>query len=141
MISIYLLYPGKLASWRLLTTRLIITSELMLKVISSIHALLIFYQSTELPVNEGHFYRNTSFYCDHNIVLIEDVQWIWFLLLEFRTQHQLFSCLLYSNSDCRMVIFASSGYVVKVTVIDVNLEKCCDYLELYDGNMTDLLVF
>ncbi|XP_025101602.1 deleted in malignant brain tumors 1 protein-like [Pomacea canaliculata] len=39
----------------------------------------------------------------------------------------------YNNSDCRMVIDAGSGYVVKVTVIDVSLEKCCDYLELYDG--------
>ncbi|XP_025100678.1 mucin-5AC-like isoform X15 [Pomacea canaliculata] len=39
----------------------------------------------------------------------------------------------YNNADCRWLILASGGYVVRLTVLNFNLETCCDYLELYDG--------
>ncbi|PVD27125.1 hypothetical protein C0Q70_12277 [Pomacea canaliculata] len=38
----------------------------------------------------------------------------------------------YNNADCRWLIDAGNGSVVKVTVLNVNLETCCDYLELYN---------
>ncbi|XP_025100653.1 cubilin-like isoform X1 [Pomacea canaliculata] len=40
----------------------------------------------------------------------------------------------YNNADCRWLIDAGNGSVVKVTVLNVNLETCCDYLELYNGS-------
>ncbi|PVD27126.1 hypothetical protein C0Q70_12278 [Pomacea canaliculata] len=42
----------------------------------------------------------------------------------------------YDNADCRWLILASGGYVVRLTVLNFNLETCCDYLELYDGTTT-----
>ncbi|XP_025100651.1 cubilin-like isoform X11 [Pomacea canaliculata] len=39
----------------------------------------------------------------------------------------------YNYANCRWLINAGSGYVVKVTILNFNLETCCDYLELYNG--------
>ncbi|XP_025100638.1 cubilin-like isoform X5 [Pomacea canaliculata] len=39
----------------------------------------------------------------------------------------------YNNADCRWLIYAGSGYVVKVTVLNFSLETGFDFLELYNG--------
>ena len=44
----------------------------------------------------------------------------------------------YSNNlDCEWSIAtANSGYIVQLTVVDIDLESCCDYVDVYDGSTT-----
>ncbi|XP_025100703.1 deleted in malignant brain tumors 1 protein-like [Pomacea canaliculata] len=44
-----------------------------------------------------------------------------------------FPNLYQNNVDCRRVINAPSGYVVRVTVLNANMEQGYDYVQLFDG--------
>ncbi|XP_025100705.1 deleted in malignant brain tumors 1 protein-like isoform X2 [Pomacea canaliculata] len=39
----------------------------------------------------------------------------------------------YGKLNCRWIIEAPRGYVVQVTILNLNLELCCDYVDLLNG--------
>ncbi|XP_025101605.1 cubilin-like [Pomacea canaliculata] len=44
-----------------------------------------------------------------------------------------FPMLYYRNEDCQLLISAPSGYIVQMEIWTLTLDRCCDYLELFDG--------
>lgn len=53
-------------------------------------------------------------------------------LLQWYTYHEKVF-FVYRNEDCQLLISAPSGYIVQMEIWTLTLDRCCDYLELFDG--------